>query len=140
VRETILLDTGPLVALLDRRTTQHDWSVAQFGQARSPLLTCESVLSEAMFLLQHVPNGCRQVTALVQRRVVQLAFRLDQEFEAVTALLIRYRDQPMSLADGCLVRMAEQFKDASVLTLDSDFLVYRKNGRQVIPTIMPEHE
>lgn len=44
---------------------------------------------------------------------------------------------PMSLADGCLVRMAEAESKAVVLTLDEDFKIYRKNNRQVIPTIMP---
>jgi len=51
--------------------------------------------------------------------------------------LLGDRDRPMSLADACLVRMAELYDEAAVLTLDSDFTIYRKNGRQVIPLIAP---
>ena len=49
----------------------------------------------------------------------------------------RYNDVPMSLADACLVRLAELYPQSPVLTLDSDFVAYRKNGRQLIPIISP---
>lgn len=49
----------------------------------------------------------------------------------------RYADVPMSLADACLVRMSELSDDASVLTLDSDFRIYRRLGRQAIPLLTP---
>jgi predicted nucleic acid-binding protein len=56
----------------------------------------------------------------------------------VAKLVSRYIDVPMSLADACLVRLAEQDDASAVMTLDSDFRIYRKNGRQIIPTIMPD--
>ena len=74
---------------------------------------------------------------LVERGTLDLSFRLDEESAAISRLLTKYRDVPMSLADGCLVRMAERRTDAVVVTLDSDFGVYRKNGRQLIPTVSP---
>ena len=77
------------------------------------------------------------VLDLVQRGVLDVSFRLIEETEAVFRLLRKYRDVPMSLADGCLVRMAERRAAGVVLTLDSDFSIYRKNGRQVIPTLAP---
>lgn len=52
---------------------------------------------------------------------------------------MRYRSVPMSLADGCLVRMAELYSNSSVLTLDSDFKIYRKHKNQIIPLIIPEN-
>ena len=74
---------------------------------------------------------------LVERGLIGLDFSLAAELVAVRRLVTRYRDRPMSLADACLVRMAELYDEAAVLTLDSDFTVYRKNGRQVIPVVMP---
>jgi predicted nucleic acid-binding protein len=74
---------------------------------------------------------------LVGSGALVVPFRLDQELGPVTKLLRKYANVPMSLADACLVRMAEQVADTAILTVDADFLVYRKHGRQVIPTILP---
>jgi predicted nucleic acid-binding protein len=61
-----------------------------------------------------------------------------RELAAVRRLVARYRDRPMSLADACLVRLAELFDEAEVITLDRDFSIYRKHGRQTIPLISPD--
>ena len=67
-----------------------------------------------------------------------MAFSLTKEAPAVNRLLGRYEDVPMSLADACLVRMAEQDARRSILTLDKGFRIYRKHARHVVPTILPE--
>jgi predicted nucleic acid-binding protein len=69
--------------------------------------------------------------------VVRFAFNLDQDYEAVAALMRRYADAPMSLADACLVRMSELHRDCQVFTTDQHFKIYRRFGRQVIPLICP---
>ena len=74
---------------------------------------------------------------MVRRGILDLSFRLTEETDVVFRLLRKYRDVPMSLADGCLVRMAERHTGGVVFTLDNDFSIYRKNGRQVIPTLRP---
>jgi predicted nucleic acid-binding protein len=138
MRRSALLDTGPLGALLDRRDRYHDWAITQFGAVAPPLLTCEAVLSEACFLVRDLTEGPGSVMALLNRGVVQVPFRLDQEGEGVARLLRRYANVPMSLADACLVRMAEQYGSSVLLTLDADFRIYRKHGRRVVPTVMPD--
>ncbi len=132
-----LLDTGPLVASFDRRDQHHEWAADQMSAVDLPLITCEPVLTEATHLLRKLQGASQGVIELVRRRIVTIAFDLDQEVLSVARLLARYANIPMSLADACLVRMAEQHADGVVLTLDRDFRVYRKHGRQVIPTIMP---
>jgi uncharacterized protein len=134
----ILLDTGPLVALLNGRDKYHEWAKLQWALAAPPLLTCESVLSEACFLLRAAPGGNAAVMELLRRHVVEVAFDLEDHVEAVARLLRKYADVPMSLADGCLVRMTEVSAESTILTLDRDFRLYRKNGRHVVPAIMPE--
>ena len=74
---------------------------------------------------------------LARRGILDLSFRLIEEADAIFRLLKKYQDVPMSLADGCLVRMAERRAGGVVFTLDNDFSVYRKNGRQMIPTLTP---
>lgn len=138
MRRQVLLDTGPLVAFLDRRDAFHEWAKKELSAIAPPLLTCEAVLTEACFLLGKLYQGQETAMALVRSERLQVAFRLAGEALSVGSLLVRYQSVPMSLADACLVRMAEQYSESQVLTLDSDFTIYRKNGRQTIPISWPE--
>jgi len=138
VTAKVILDTGPLVAFLNRRDNYHGWATEQLAHLQPPLLTCEAVLSEACFLLRKCSNGPSQIIELLQRGLVTVPFRLDGETSAVKNLLKRYNNLSASLADACIVRMTELYSDAVVLTLDSDFHIYRKHGRQVIKTLIPE--
>jgi predicted nucleic acid-binding protein len=135
--QSILVDTGPLVALLNRRERQHVWTRERLAELPGPLLTCEAVLAEAAFLLQRVEPGNRALMTLLERQAVRVAFHLDEHVASVTRLMAKYANVPMSLADACLVRMTEIFERSLVLTLDRDFRIYRRHGRQAIPVIMP---
>ena len=133
----VLLDTGPLVAFLNKKDQHHEWALAQVATMSPPLLTCEAVLSESCFLLRHYEKGATNVLNLLDRELLTIPFRLEDELSSIRMLVGKYKNVPMSLADACLVRMAEQIADSVVLTLDRDFKTYRKLKRQVIPTIMP---
>ncbi len=133
----MILDTGPLVAYLNRRDKHHRWAVACWSALFEPLTTCEAVLSEAMFLLQSDGGSADPVLRLLDRGVVRLDFTLAEHRADVSRLLRKYADRPMSLADACLVRMAELADAAQVFTTDRDFAVYRRRGRQVIPLLAP---
>ena len=133
----VLLDTGPLVAFLDRRDRYHTWARAQWAEIEPPLLTCEAVVTEACFLVRDLPGGGTTVVDLVTRGVVRIGYDLQVDAAPTAKLLARYASVPMALADACLVRMAERQPGSRVLTLDRDFRVYRMLGRRVIPTAMP---
>ena len=134
---SVVLDTGPLVALLDADEAHHAWSVAQFEQLRPPLLTCEAVLSEACFLISRAGADPSLFTALVERGVLTVAKLFDDEAAAVGRLMTRYSNVPMSLADACLVRLVEITPHAKLFTLDRDFSIYRQSRRRVIPLLAP---
>ena len=134
----VLLDTGPLVAALARRDRYHAWASLQFQQMKPPLLTCESVLSEACFLLARMGEEAQKVLELVRRGVIQVDLQLEDEIDPIADLMRRYMNVPMSLADAGLVRLSEIHSSSKVFTIDSDFRRYRKNGRQVIPLIIPD--
>lgn len=138
MKQQVLLDTGPLVALINRRDRFHEWVKAEWGKVQPPLLTCEAVFTEACFLLQGVYGGQEAVITFMRKGIVQISFCLKEEVDRISELLTRYRSVPMSLADACLVRMAEQHSEGIVFTLDSDFRIYRRNRNQFIPVIMPE--
>ena len=136
----VILDTGPLVAYLCVNDAHHRWAINQFSSFGKPALTCEAVLTEACFLVHRQGFPERRLLEMVHRGMLRIALRLDREIPALSALTDRYGNVPMSLADACLVRMAELFPRHRICTLDSDFLVYRKHGRQPIdPIIPPRH-
>jgi predicted nucleic acid-binding protein len=132
-----ILDTGPLVAFLNPADNHHEWAAAQLRRLKPPLLTCEIVLGEACFVLQARGRDPSAVLDMVARGAVKMEFSLTSDVEAVRRLLRRYADMGASLADVCLVRMSEIYSNCQVLTLDRDFLIYRRNGRRVIPLIAP---
>ncbi len=136
--KSVLIDTGPLVAALRRRDAHHAWARAHFEAATEPFATCEAVISESLFLLERARDGKEALCGLIERGIVVVRYSFDDELTETLRLIRRYNDTPMSFADACLVRMAEKSDGAVVFTTDSDFRTYRKNGRQVIPLIIPE--
>jgi predicted nucleic acid-binding protein len=132
-----IVDTGPIVALLNANDARHEWAKSTFSRIEPPLSTCESVIAEACFLTARLDGGPDKVMDLLSRKIVLVEFDLNVEQGAVRELMKRYASTPMSLADACLVRMSELDGDSTVITLDSDFVVYRRNRRQSIPLLTP---
>ena len=133
----IVLDTGPLVALLNRRDAFHGWVRDVLDDVEPPVFTCEPVIGEACFLLRNVRGGPDAVLDLVEREIVRIDFHLDAELAPVRTLMKKFASIPMSLADACVVRMTELEPRSLVMTLDDDFRIYRRNRRQLIPMITP---
>lgn len=137
MRRQVILDTGSLVAFLNSRDKYHDWTVAQWSSIQPPLLTCEAVISEACFLLRQWSRGTSSVLELKDRKVVEISFSLSDHVGPISYLLKKYVNVPASLADACLVRMAELHDHSPIITLDADFRIYRKHKRRVIPLLTP---
>jgi uncharacterized protein len=133
-----LLDTGPLISFLAADTEYHAWAVEQWKGLRPPLLTCEPVLTEAAFLLRREGREADSLFTLLERGVIRIAIAIEREQADLRALMRRYRNRPMSLADACLVRLSEVHREAVIVTLDADFRIYRRHGNKVIPVRMPE--
>jgi predicted nucleic acid-binding protein len=102
------------------------------------LLTCEPVLTEAAFLLKREGRHTDALFTRLERGVIRIAIAVEREQADLRVLMRRYRNRPMSLADACLVRLSEMHGTAEVVTLDSDFRVYRRQGNKTIPLRMPE--
>jgi uncharacterized protein len=103
----------------------------------APLITCEPVLTEACFLIHRAGGRPADLIRKLDQGVLEIAIDLSSEARAIEALLKRYEDTPMSLADACLVRISEHIADGRLFTLDSDFAHYRRNGRQLNPLVRP---
>jgi predicted nucleic acid-binding protein len=134
---TLLLDTGPWVALLSRNDTHHRWAVDQFKLLPPPFLSCEAVVAETCFLLKRSGFDPSLALQFIDRGVVQLPFVLQEQIGAVSSLFKRYENVPASLADAALIRLAEINDSPLLLTTDRDFHIYRRHGRQTIPLVSP---
>ena len=132
---TALVDTGFVVALLNRRDGHHEWAVAEATQHGRPWHTCEPVLTEAFHLLGE--PGANSLCNLIRRQTVLVSFSLASNSDSVLDLMSKYSEVPMSLADACLVRMSEVAPRPIVLTTDRHFHVYRRHSRQVVPSVLP---
>jgi predicted nucleic acid-binding protein len=126
-----------LVAFLDRAERHHAWAAARVKELTAPLLVCEPVLAEAMYLLSGLPKAQDALFGLLENGALRIAFHVEEHVPVLRALHRKYRDRPISLADACIVRMAELFDRHQVFTLDSDFSTYRKHGRAPLTLIRP---
>lgn len=137
MKRRVIVDTGPLVALLSTNDRWHAWAREQFAEIEPPLLTCEAVVSETCFLVQRSGGDPALVLRQFPSGLLAIPFTLASEVETIVNLMSKYADVPMSFADACLVAMAQEFPKSPVMTLDSDFQIYRKTKRNPIALISP---
>jgi len=129
-----IADAGFIVAFGNRDDMHHAWAAELVKKVTEPLLTCESVLSEAAFHLK----SSSYVLSLVEDELLRVAFDLSRNIREVRDLARRYSDRKPDLADLCLIRMSELYPRHPILTVDeSDFRVYRRNKREAIPLLCP---
>ena len=133
--QSVVVDSSFLVALLRRDDAHHAWAAELSGRYAAPGHTCEAVLSETFFVAG--PAARQPLSELLHRGLVLCDFALRSEQTPVLALMKKYADVPMSLADACLVRMTETLPDPLLLTTDADFCIYRRHSRQVVPCLLP---
>jgi predicted nucleic acid-binding protein len=133
----VVIDTGPLVAFLNRDERLHPWTVLQTQRLVEPLLVCEPVVTEALYLLRRSPASQAEVLKLIKIGELDITFRLAENASEIQRLLLKYENVPMSLADACIVRMAELNGDCAIFTFDSDFAIYRKHDNKPLKLIMP---
>jgi uncharacterized protein len=137
MRSGVLLDTGPLVAYLSERDRDHDWAVETFSTLDPPAITCEPVLTEACFLVVRNGQPAARILDHAVRSELRIGLQIEQELAAIRTLMERYANVPMSLADACLVRLAE-ITGLPICTLDADFAIYRTNRHRTLTLITPE--
>jgi predicted nucleic acid-binding protein len=122
----VLLDTGPLVGLLSKNDANHERARQIFADCAPPFRCCEAVVAEACFLMQKVhATGPAEVVALGARGVYSIAISAEEHWASIEALLKKYSDRPISLADACLIRCAELHQEARIATFDGDFAIYK---------------
>ncbi len=126
-----LIDTGAILALLDRDDRWHGACVEALRTLRLPLLTSSAVLTELFHLVGARPRDDDAAWAILRSGAVSVASIDDTDLPALNALMVRYRDRPMDFADATLVHLAERESLTSVFTVDhDDFETYRIGRRR----------
>jgi predicted nucleic acid-binding protein len=134
----VLVDAGPLVALLDRSDPHHDACVGALGQIRDPLVTVWPAFTEAMYLLGDSWVAQKALWSRLETGGLALAPLDAGDAPRLCELMEKYRDLPMDLADAALVRIAERDQVSRIFTLDHrHFTVYRP-GRRRRFAILPD--
>jgi len=129
-----IVDTGFLVAFLNRNDQHHEWAAEIGSRVSDPLLTCEAVLAETAYLIE----STRKTVELLEQGFVEIAFELPKHVDEIARLAERYEVRKPDLADLCLIRMSEMNPGLPVITVDeTDFRVYRRNKRDIIPIMCP---
>lgn len=121
----VLLDTGVIVAFLDRREQHHARCANLIRNLDRPLATCEEVITESCYLLAGVVGASEAVIENVEKKIFEIPFQLSRSAAAVRSILRKYRDIPASMADACLIHLADELDTGDILTLDRDFELYR---------------
>jgi len=121
----VLLDTGVIIALLDRSENHHSRCSRLLRDIHAPLITCEAVLAESCYLLRNLRGAAEAILDNVVAGIFQIPFYISKDTSNVKRQLRKYRDRKIDLADACLICLAEEFETGEILTLDGDFAIYR---------------
>jgi predicted nucleic acid-binding protein len=131
---THILDAGPLIAALNRNDRYHRWALDTISRLGPPFHSCAEAVAKAAAMT----GQPAAIVEMILAGEIVLAFSVSEHAASVLALLRKYADRQMDLADACIVRMTELVRECRVVTLDrEDFSVYRRNGRELIPLVAP---
>lgn len=133
----VLVDTGVIVALLDRSEKHHARCVTILEGVERPLVICEAVVAESCYLLRGLPGAPETVLQNVERGVFQIPFQLSRSAAPVRSIMRKYRDLPADFADACLIHLAEELNTGDILTLDGDFRLYRWRRNRPFNLLVP---
>lgn len=133
----ILIDTGPIDAFLNKNDQYHSYVGQQMAAFPAPFYTCEAVITESFFLMSRIRDGVKKLIELFAAQHIHIQSVYPEHQNAVHSFIRTYSNIPMSFADACLARMAEDSDNGSIFTLDSDFLIYRTSGGNPFSLISP---
>lgn len=134
---TVIVDTGALVALLSARDQHHEWAVSQANLLSLPWVTCEAVLSETYHRVNPSAKARSGLISMVRRGALMFPFAAAPSLSEILSILEKFHDLPTSVADACLLHMANQYRQSVIWSTDHDLLVYRLQNGKAPMTLLP---
>lgn len=137
-----LLDTGPIVAMLDKSDSWHEWVVPRIGALRGRLVTTGAVVTEAMFFMQDIKDGTARLLELLANPRIDIRDGFQPaQLRAAAALMANYSDTPMDFADATLVVLADELETDRVATLDErGFRTYRRRRNRPFTLVLQQED
>lgn len=135
---TLLVDTGPIVAAYDRAEPSHRTCLDLLTSRANTLITCEAVIVEACHLFQRsgLVGAAKDLLKDIHNGEYLIPLVFATRADAIAALMNKYSDVPMSLADACLVDLATELSASRIATLDRDFEIYRWGRNQAFDLVV----
>ena len=133
----VLVDTGFLVAVYDKREHHHATCMRVYQSLDNPLVTCEPVIAETLHLLRFSSGAADDILASVEDGILEIPFQLSKSAMPVRKIMRKYLDVPADFTDACLIHMADELDTGEILTLDSDFKHYRWRRNRAFHLLVP---
>jgi len=133
----VLLDSGVVVALLDRSERQHVECVECVEGLAAPMVTCEAVIAESCYLMRQLRGAADAILENVETGTFQIPIHLSRSAPQLRRIFRKYGDRQVDLADACLVHLADELGTGDILTLDRDFEVYRWGANKRFRLLIP---
>jgi len=133
----ILVDASFLVSVYDKQEPYHRQCMGALDQINRPLVTCEPVVTEAIYLLRRLSGAPEAILISIQEGQLETPFQVANGTAEVLAYYTKYADTPCDFADACLIAMADQLNTGDILTLDSDFKHYRWRRTRKFNMLIP---
>jgi len=132
-----LLDASAIVAMFDVSQESHEPVMASLRSWKGALATVEPAIAESCHLLRRAHGAPEAILQNVARNIFEIPFRLSAAAADIERLFEKYADQPISLADACLIHLAGELGTGDIFTLDHDFEVYRWGRNRAFRLLIP---
>jgi predicted nucleic acid-binding protein len=136
VKRRIVVDTGPLVALFDHSDADYQRARDFFGRHEFEGVVTVAVITEVTYLLGFQPHAAVDFLHWLSRAPLRIE-ELGADLDRIIELMTKYANVPMDFADASVVAASERLHIRHIITLDSDFLIYRLRGRQQLHNLFP---
>ena len=133
----VLVDSSFLIALYDQSDFYHTRCLRAYESFDRPLVTCEAVVTECVYMLRYVSGAAEALLASIEGGALEIGFRLSEAAGSINSIMKKYRDTPADIADACLIAMADELDTGDILTLDSDFTHYRWRKTRPFRMLIP---
>jgi len=133
----VLVDSSFLIALYDQSDFDHPRCLRAYESLDRPLVTCEAVITESVYMLRYVGGAAEALLASIECGAMEIGFRLSEAAGSIHSIMKKYSDTPADFADACLVQMADALETGDILTLDSDFVHYRWRRNRHFHMLIP---
>ncbi len=135
--KTVYIDTGPVIAILNKRDEHHLWATDKTSQIENDLVTTSIIIAEAFYILKKLPKGIEGLFQIIEEGFIKVEESYPKNMVFIHELVLKYDDIDASIGDISLLSIIDDPKHSKVFTLDYDFHIYRDKKGKPLDLISP---